>query len=259
MDEVFHRLQHYGLKSRQHLRRVRLSDLLAVKTLAFDTSADDLEQRLEQLSFDENESDVFAKLPTMVHEIHLVALKANFELYLNRVATVAWHSRLTQAAREPLARREEFGRLLKKTRLSREELIDVLLGGARAPGAVELLVDKIVPRQGLDALTDCLQIATGVSLRATLEGAKDPRTWAQIAVAFEIRHLVEHRDGKVDARFREAVKRHWSNSTWGRVSVADVKKVAVEYDDVTMTFEAMLQATELLTRDLLEWCSAAKP
>jgi len=80
--------------------------------------------------------------------------------------------------------------------------------------------------------------------------------WAQIAVAFEVRNVIEHRDGKVDAKFRKTVREDWPKSTWGRVSVTEVKKVTVEYDDVIAAFDAMLRATDLLTRSLVDWCSA---
>jgi hypothetical protein len=68
--------------------------------------------------------------------------------------------------------------------------------------------------------------------------------------------LVVHRDGKVDGRFREAIREVWSDSSWGRrVGLERLEKVVVEEEDVIATHDAMLNATELLTNDVLLWSS----
>jgi len=67
---------------------------------------------------------------------------------------------------------------------------------------------------------------------------------------------VEHRDGKVDGRFRAAVARFWPTSSWGkRLSLEGLEKVVVEEEDVIATYEAMLNATELLANEVLRWSS----
>lgn len=65
---------------------------------------------------------------------------------------------------------------------------------------------------------------------------------------------MEHRDGKVDARFREAVAGFWPNSSWERrLRLEGLEKVVVEEEDVIVTLDAMLNATKLLTNELLQW------
>jgi hypothetical protein len=71
-----------------------------------------------------------------------------------------------------------------------------------------------------------------------IESPKDFHYWPQIYTAFEARHLVEHRDGRVDARFRDAVAQVWSNSSWGRrFRLEDLEKVVVEEEDVIATHD----------------------
>jgi hypothetical protein len=117
----------------------------------------------------------------------------------------------------------------------------------------EFIIAKIVRNQGLAHFTGLLQNATQIRLDELLN-AKDFHYWPQIRTAFETRHLLEHRDGKVDAGFREVVAHYWPNSSWGgRLSLEGLERVAVEEEDVIATHDAMLNATELLTIELLRW------
>ncbi len=79
----------------------------------------------------------------------------------------------------------------------------------------EFIIDKVVWNHGLAHFEKVLKSATQIQLHDVLN-AKDFRYWSQICTAFAARHLVEHRDGKVDGRFREAVAGFWPNSSWGR-------------------------------------------
>ena len=95
----------------------------------------------------------------------------------------------------------------------------------------EFIIDKIVGSHGLQRFEKALKRATKIGLRDVLN-AKDHRYWAQIYTAFEARYLVEHRDGKVDAKFREAMAQVWSNSSSGkRLALEGLEKVAVEEED----------------------------
>jgi hypothetical protein len=71
-------------------------------------------------------------------------------------------------------------------------------------------------------------------------------------VAFEVRHLVEHCDGKPDSRFRDNVRNHRGGSTWGRrQDLNAAEKVHVEDEDVAITYEAMLSVTGVVSAMVL--------
>jgi len=83
---------------------------------------------------------------------------------------------------------------------------------------------------------------------------KGCRYWQQINTAFEVRNLIEHRDGQADRHFRELLASDWAISSWGaRERLERLEKVVVEDEDVIQTYRAMLEATSLLTRAVLEW------
>jgi hypothetical protein len=256
-EEVAQRLKRYGLKAQQHLSRVRLSHSLALKSFASNADFDDVEADLLRQSFDdEGSGDVHTKLLAELHEIHLVALKANFELYLNRIATVAAEWQVTGSHRR---RSHGIVALLLNSGL-KKSLLAALLAEGQSDIEPEDVIDRVVPVHGLPALLKCLDLITGVSLRDVLNHRHDRAGWAQIAVAFEVRHLIEHRDGKVDGRFRNSktVQENWPHSSWKRVSVSELDKVPVEHQDVVATYEAMMRATDVFTRSLLDWCVSSQ-
>ena len=101
-----------------------------------------------------------------------------------------------------------------------------------------------------------MECATDISLKQILYD-HDVHAWPQIQVAFQVRHLVEHSDGKVDKQFVANVKHTWRNSTWGQCgpSVTIGQKIGVNEQDVTATYEVMVEATTLLTQRLVQWAS----
>jgi hypothetical protein len=118
------------------------------------------------------------------------------------------------------------------------------------------IIDKIVPEYGLPRFITVMKKATQISLPDVLK-RNNSRCWPQICTAFEIRHLVEHNDGKVDNKFRSKLVGLWQHSTWGKrePSLERLKKVVVEEEDVTETYKAMVDATGLLTEAVLLWSS----
>ena len=243
--ECADRLRYYGRKCEQHLSRGRLSHLLALRGIRGQTPASDSEvQELVRASFDEIGPDLLdTKLRRELHELHLVPLKANFELYLNRILTVVWTA--------------HFGTLAPNAPHSRKlSLRDVGAAALQGTRARDLVIDTVVPTHGLKALVDAVTDATRIRVPRDLAGC-DAAEWSQIRVAFEVRHLVEHRDGNVDGDFRRRVEGFWEKSTWGTRDplVSSVRKISVEEEDVLCTYRAMCNATRLLTDALVQWNS----
>jgi hypothetical protein len=234
------RLRYYGKKCEQHLSRVRLSHLLALRGAHIDAPAPDSGvDKLTRAAFDDSESDLLnTKLRRELHELHLMSLKSDFELYLNRVLTVLWTA--------------HFAILVPKARSQQVALRDIGEAAVQGISVLEFAIERILPTHGLNALADALTNATDIRLP---DAAGAFSQWSQIRVAFEVRHLVEHRDGKVDADFRKHVDQFWANSTWGKrdPAVASVGKIVVEEQDVVDTYGAMCNATQRLTDALVQW------
>lgn len=198
-------------------------------------------------SFGSRRDDIFeATLRSVLHELHLVSLKANFELFLNRLLSTMWTFYFAD-----LSHTISAGESVPLRELA-ESFERVAEPGA---GARDLVIDRIIPVHGLHRFESALKQAANIQLRDVLNH-KDYRSWPQIYTAFEVRHLVEHRDGKVDNGFRERLRAVWSNSSWGvRESLQHLKKIAVEEEDVIQTYTAMLEATGLFTEAVLRWSS----
>lgn len=246
-DPCEERLRYYGVKCVEHLNRVRLSHMLAVSAIS--TAASPLEPIVEHLlrdSFDESTPPHLhaSKLLRGLHEIHLVSLKANFELYLNRSLTAVWLSHLTSLV----------GRVPSESSASLREIAAAIAGEdePQSAAALEFIVDRIVPVHALGLLVSALQNATDINAPKVLN-QHDFQLWPQLLVAFEVRHLLEHRDGKVDKKFQAKVGGLWSNSSWKDRHLETMTKVTLEAKDVEITHEAMVQASRLLTAELCSW------
>jgi hypothetical protein len=239
------RLRHYGRKCDQHLSRVRLSHLLALDGLRIDAAGLALHiNDLVRASFEEVQSDLRdMKLRRGLHEVHLIALKADFELYLNRVLTVVWTAHFASLADKAPGKRD----------VSLRQLAEAAVHGNAGR---DFVIQMVVPEHGLTALVGTLKEATGIELPRDLP-AYDFAQWSQIQVAFDVRHLIEHRDGRVDSDFRAHVKKFWSNSSWGkRNRLPDLlDRITVEEADVGYTYDAMRDAARLLTEALVRWDS----
>ena len=120
----------------------------------------------------------------------------------------------------------------------------------------DFVIDRMVPGHGLRPFTNEIKKTTGVSLKYVLD-TSNPSYWPQIYTAFEVRHLVEHRDGKIDAEFRSNVAQCWPNTTWGRRgnNLQQLEKIEVADEDVVTTYHTMLDAARLMTEAVLDWAS----
>jgi hypothetical protein len=144
------------------------------------------------------------KLVTVIVESHFLTLKVNFEYFFNRMLYCLWFHQF-----DALAQRQEKGWLKERVPLR-----EVALSLSRRRGK-EFIIDQVVPRHGLDRMADCFRETTGMLVTDRIN-AINPKYWAQIHSAFEVRHLIEHRKGRVDQRFIHDVASHtlWRNSSW---------------------------------------------
>jgi hypothetical protein len=212
------RLAYYDTECCKHLSRVRLSHLLALDALGFEADlASKKHGDLIGASFGNAKQDVFeTKLRDVLHEVHLVFLKTNFELFLNRLLSTIWTFHFVELTSH-----------ISDQSIPLSELAaEFLQTGESRAGAREFIIDKIVPSHGLDNLESLLQKTTKIRLREILN-RKDFHFWPQINTAFEVRHLMEHRDGKVDRRFRSKMAQLWVHSSWGaRLKLEGLEKIA---------------------------------
>lgn len=187
------------------------------------------------------------KVREVLVKSHFILLKVNFELFLQLLSVAAWRVALKE-------HRDGAGSLSDK---AQRRLFALKIGSESVllhADPIEALCDAIVPRHGLMQLSDVLR-ETNLDITRAFNDA-DPAVWAQIATAFEVRHLIEHRNGLVDGSFRAAVGKFWPASTWGRRSdtpLAERERVHVTEGDLLETARAMtlaLSALELLVRDL---------
>jgi hypothetical protein len=252
MADCTDRLNYYNQKCQKHLSRVRLSHALALEGLRRNGlfSGGSVNQ-LISTSFangldKETDKPKLEKLDEVIHELHLMALKANFELYLNRLLTTLWTFHFSQLVPT----------ISGHKKISLVELASEVAEHANEFSAKEFVIDQIVARHGLLPFTDAIEKATGISLKQVLD-KNDFHYWPQIQMAFEVRHLVEHCDGKVDGDFREHVAESWPNTTWGRRgnNLQRMEKIEVENEDIVITYNTMLDAARLMTEAVIDWAS----
>jgi hypothetical protein len=85
--------------------------------------------------------------------------------------------------------------------------------------------------------------------------------YPQLFVAFQIRHLVEHRNGRIDGTFIKRMSNRdgspsslWKNSTWGRAWPLKVnEKIPVEIEDVQSLATAATQGADAMASAFLQW------
>lgn len=246
MSQLAERIMHYDTKCQQHLNRVRLSHLLALRAVSGGQFQSDHEiQGLIRDSFaDEIQGEYEAKMRTVLHKLHLISLKANFELFLNRLLSTVWALRFAELSPTISGRPD----------ISLRDLAAALVDtGGPSFDVREFVIDRIVPVHGLQQFKTALEQATHIDLPHVLN-RKNIRYWPQIYAAFEVRHLVEHRDGWVDREFVAKLGSMWVQSSWGRRDRLDrLKTVPVEEEDVVETYTAMFEARGLLTTEVLRW------
>ena len=177
-------------KCLEHLHRSELARQLALHALR-----KGLPEHLELLAARSFEQGPSSRLEQVVHEAHFIALKTNFELFLNRVGWSLWLHHF-----DALSRQHE--RSLGKDKVSISDVIgwlDDVKGG---------IIDHIVPAHGLEGLCSSLKTWTGIDVIAALNRC-EPTLWPQIFAAFQVRHVIEHRNGRMDRAFVKSVNSVW--------------------------------------------------
>ena len=122
------------------------------------------------------------------------------------------------------------------------DFVDVIAKG----NVKEYVLNLLVPLQGLDRFQVIL--AKGMSI--SMSDVIGEKSWPQIYCSFELRHLIEHRNGKVDAIFKKRVMPHWRRSSWRDVPLDTGKSVEIRQGDFDNTFEAMVHAVDAIAQTL---------
>jgi len=193
---------------------------------------------LVQQSLDQPGEDVRDDLLALITKTHFLLLKVNFEFFLNRLTHAVWDCHF----RELIQRKK-----LLSERFRLEEFATAVLHEA----AKEYVLDKVVPTHGLDRFVTVLAESTGIDIQHAVASA-DARAWSQIHSAFEVRHLIEHTNGKVDREFWNTVVTQplWRNSSWGGQKIDLGTKVEIRDQDFDQTFAAMVAATDIIAEQL---------
>ncbi|GAA4455833.1 hypothetical protein [Novipirellula rosea] len=210
---------YYRDKCLEHLDRVMISH-----ACAFAAPSDVLASTLENP--DEE------KRKQLVNDIHFVALKTNFELFLMRSLRQVWLEYLSQ--------------------IPRKRPLEVMMGKVGAlvtEEDIEEFVDGLVPQHGLQRLGRALEDVTDIKLPSVAG-----RLWPQIAITFGVRHLIEHGNGRVDEKFANEQTRNWSGSSFARSPVpGSGEKVVLQESDVQASYQSMIETVPLISSRLNDW------
>ena len=210
---------YYGDKCLEHLDRVMISHACAIATPA-DSVTTALEIPDEQ------------KRKQLVNDIHFVALKTNFELFLMRSLRHVWLEYF-----EKIPHRRPIEVLIEKP------------GRLTSQDNLEVFVDSIVPQHGLKRLGEALEEVAGLKLPSVAG-----RNWPQIAITFGIRHLIEHGNGRVDQKFQREQETNWGGSSFHRDAIPTAgEKVVIKPDDIHASHRAMSDTVPLIASELQEW------
>jgi hypothetical protein len=232
-------ITYYREKCEQHLRRTMASYDLSVEALKSVDLAPFLTRHPALFDNDDPTPQKRARMQTVLIKSHFLLLKVELELFLHLLALENWRTALSDERMGKKTLAPAARKVLKKlTPPDAEALL-------AHTDVVEALCAAIVPRQGLDKIAEAMK-PVGTDLKK-LCYARGPRVWPQIKTAFEVRHLIEHRNGLIDRSFRErsSAPENWTSSNWGKrlgELTERQKKVTVTETDLRETADAMLEA-----------------
>ncbi len=232
----------YRRKCEQHLRRTMVSHELAQKAL----------EEVDAVEFAEQHAGLFDgggsvdRLGEVLVKSHFVLLKVEFELFLHLLALEAWRVALMEH-REGIC---DLGKPAAKKLANTAPKLHVLLP---FDDVTEAICDAVVPRHGLTSLVEEMSVV-GLDIVRSCNTAA-PEVWPQIRTAFEVRHLIEHRNGRTDERFRKAVESLWPRSSWGRrnAELQGEAQITVTESDLRATCDAMFLMLDSLRPACLEY------
>lgn len=234
-------VEYYRSKCKQHLRRTLASFELAGEALT-QQSEDAVAERFPGV-FDDSVTYQRDRMREVLVRSHFLLLKVEFELFLHLLALQSWRVALRRdrAGTSPLSAAAKRA-LVSPSPESLLEHDDV----------VEAISAAIVPKHGLGRIVDSMR-HVGTILPQILND-HNYLIWPQLSVAFQVRHLIEHRNGHIDDSFRAHSSKLWVASSWGR-RLGDLRlhaKVNVTKDDLQATADLMLDALSALEPRCLE-------
>jgi hypothetical protein len=242
----------YKQECLQHLHRAELSRVLALRQVRSEAPRQPEDERLIQESLGGSDGNVGEAVASIITKTHFLLLKVEFEFFLNRMLHCVWDhhfSALLGQARP---------KLLSETHKLAEFARAVSRGDAKG-----YVLRKVIPAHGLAPLCNVLKDSTGIDVPACLKG--EWRHWAQIRSAFEVRHLIEHANGKIDDAFLEKVEEDgpvrdsWRQSSWGNLPLQRRAKLPIRAEDFEATLEAMLLAADRIADAVANFVPQPEP
>ncbi|GAB5521994.1 MAG: hypothetical protein RhofKO_42450 [Rhodothermales bacterium] len=232
-------IDYYRRKCEQHLHRTMLS--FELSTEALEKGDPDAWIASHSNLFDDgapNDQKVQRMWEVLIKS-HFLLLKVEFELFLHFLGLESWRVALLRQRAGQGALSEKAWKHLKspspRSLLAHDDVIEALCA-------------QVVPRYGLP------QIAKSAALVGTdvprLLNADHHALWAQVAVAFQVRHLIEHRNSYIDDAFRSQVSPIWPQTSWGKRNsdLSQEEKVTVTKEDLRVTYEKMVASLVALSK-----------
>jgi hypothetical protein len=127
--------------------------------------------------------------------------------------------------------------------------------------AKEFIMRRIVPAQGLDRFLKIILESTesdkrpGIDLRHEI-CTHNHRVWSQIAMAFQVRHLLEHTNGEIDGEFLKKVGGDKKQSSWADHPFDKGLRIEMRDKDFDEIFDAMVNAAPIITDKLKRFVPA---
>jgi hypothetical protein len=235
-QEYKEKCQLYRDKCRQHLYRASLARSLALSQIRTGGAAALDNQKLVLESLGDAYRNQPADLDAVITKTNFLVLKIEFEFFLKRMTYCLWDYHFEMLIRQGKVRGLSGKHTLKE------------FAGAIATGrGKEFILHRLIPQHGLERFERALKDSTGISLPGLFSG-KDQFLWCQIRSAFQLRHLIEHANGKVDEAYKSKVvcEKDWQKSSWGQLPLNVGDKIPIREDDFEATFATMDQAAQVI-------------
>ncbi len=209
-------IRYHATKCDQHLARARLALVFGRDNVRSGVSPEHAALIKRAVGAREHSED---RIVEALSRSLFLDLKANFELFLFTCCRT-WL-------------RHDFTGGVRRLATTEPNVVKKLAASDRSTDQWE----ESLPVQNLQRLTSMLSALGGET--AAIPG------WSQVAVAFAVRHLIEHRNGRYrrkgieDHRFNKDVSKAWGDSSWGKRSPEVPDKIEVTPSDFDATYEAM--------------------
>jgi hypothetical protein len=233
------RCQFLGAKCQQQLHRTALARKLASDHILSKSTDLSSYSALVEGAVGVPDEDIRGQLLFVVIKTNFLLLKVHFEFFISRIIHCVWDYHLDELVAKkvpPLGKTEQqslqpFARAVSK-------------GNPK-----EYLLRRIIPSHGLTRMEKSLKESTGLSLPAIVNRS-DSLYWPQIHSAFEVRHLVEHTNGRVDTEFHDEVcpSPLWRRSSWGKQKLNVGDEIVIGDADFDATLNAMLPAAAVIAQ-----------